>query len=264
MLPVISDFLFDDAPTCSSELALRERHPRRVPGAGRQRVRLRRRRRLGRLDHRADVETGGTRVMSRRAFRALARRRAAWQDEVARGGAGRRPRRGGARRRSGRRARSRWPSSWPSGGCGRWRDETRACDRRGLAARAADRRRAALDAATTRAARPRRPVADASAEVPCSAGGAPSTGAIRVGEIVDVTLTCAVLESDAVRAVPDESRLTVAAVQLAPFEIVGGSHPADLRAGERRFFQYATSCGSSTPTRSAATSSCRRWPSRTA
>ena len=37
---------------------------------------------------------------------------------------------------------------------------------------------------------------------------------------------------------PDESRLTVAAMQLAPFEIVGGDHPPDLRAGDRRFFQY--------------------------
>ena len=25
---------------------------------------------------------------------------------------------------------------------------------------------------------------------------------------------------------------------MAPFEVVGGSHPADLRSGQRRFFQY--------------------------
>ena len=62
-------------------------------------------------------------------------------------------------------------------------------------------------------------------------------GAIRLGEIVEVSLTCAVLERDDLRAVPDESRLTVAAIQLAPFEIVGGSHPPDFRADDRRFFE---------------------------
>ena len=45
------------------------------------------------------------------------------------------------------------------------------------------------------------------------------------------------LERDDVRAVPDESRLTVAAIQLAPFEIVGGSDPPDMRSGDRRFFE---------------------------
>jgi hypothetical protein len=51
-------------------------------------------------------------------------------------------------------------------------------------------------------------------------------------------LTCAVLENDSVRVIPDESPLAVGSVQLAPFELVGGSHPADLRSGQRRFFQY--------------------------
>ncbi len=65
-----------------------------------------------------------------------------------------------------------------------------------------------------------------------------ASGAVRLGEIVEVSLTCAVLERDDLRAVPDESRLTVAAIQLAPFEIVGGSHPPDFRADDRRFFEY--------------------------
>lgn len=65
-----------------------------------------------------------------------------------------------------------------------------------------------------------------------------SSGAIHVGEILEVTLTCAARDDEQVRAVPDESRLTVAAVQMAPWEIVGGSHPPDTRAGGRRFFQY--------------------------
>jgi hypothetical protein len=65
-----------------------------------------------------------------------------------------------------------------------------------------------------------------------------SVGAVTIGEPFDVRLTCAVLENDSVQVVPDETRLTVAAVQLPPFEIVGGEHPADTRAGQRRFFQY--------------------------
>jgi hypothetical protein len=63
-------------------------------------------------------------------------------------------------------------------------------------------------------------------------------GAIRLGEIVEVTLACAMLERDDLRAVPDESRLTVAAIQMAPFEIVGGSHPPDLRHADRRLVEY--------------------------
>jgi hypothetical protein len=65
-----------------------------------------------------------------------------------------------------------------------------------------------------------------------------SVGAVTIGEPFEVRLTCAVLENDSVQVVPDETRLTVAGVQLPPFEIVGGEHPADTRAGQRRFFQY--------------------------
>ena len=65
-----------------------------------------------------------------------------------------------------------------------------------------------------------------------------SAGAITIGEAFSVSLTCAVLETESVQVVADETRLGVAAVQLAPFEIVGGDHPPDSRAGARRFFQY--------------------------
>lgn len=65
-----------------------------------------------------------------------------------------------------------------------------------------------------------------------------SAGAVRVGETLDLTLTCAVLENESVQVVPDESRLGSGVIQMAPFEIVGGGHPADLRSGLRRFFQY--------------------------
>lgn len=65
-----------------------------------------------------------------------------------------------------------------------------------------------------------------------------SAGAVHVGEQFDLSLTCAVLESEAVSVVVDESRLGNAVVQMAPFEVVSGSHPADVHAGIRRFFQY--------------------------
>jgi hypothetical protein len=65
-----------------------------------------------------------------------------------------------------------------------------------------------------------------------------SHGSVSVGQPFDVVLTCAVVENESVRVVPDESQLAVGTVQLAPFELLGGSHPTDLRAGQRRFFQY--------------------------
>lgn len=65
-----------------------------------------------------------------------------------------------------------------------------------------------------------------------------SAGGVRIGEAFDLSLTCAVLETDAVQVVPDQSHLDPAVAALAPFEVIGGSHPADLRAGHRRFFQY--------------------------
>ena len=65
-----------------------------------------------------------------------------------------------------------------------------------------------------------------------------TAGAVRVGEPFIVVLTCAVLETDDVTVVPDQTRLEPSVVQFAPFEVLGGSHGADLRSGDRRFFQY--------------------------
>jgi hypothetical protein len=65
-----------------------------------------------------------------------------------------------------------------------------------------------------------------------------STGAVAVGEPLDATLTCAVRENTSVRVVPDESRLGAEVIQLAPFEVLGGSHPADLHTSTHRLFQY--------------------------
>jgi hypothetical protein len=65
-----------------------------------------------------------------------------------------------------------------------------------------------------------------------------SAGAVRVGEPFQVVLTCAVLETDAATVVVDQSRLEPAVLQFAPFEVLGGSHGADLKTEDRRFFQY--------------------------
>ena len=65
-----------------------------------------------------------------------------------------------------------------------------------------------------------------------------SSGAVRVGEPFSVVLTCAVLETDTATVIVDTAKLEPSVVQLAPFEVLGGSHGADLRTDLRRFFQY--------------------------
>jgi len=65
-----------------------------------------------------------------------------------------------------------------------------------------------------------------------------SAGAIRVGEPFSLVLTCAVVENDAAKVIVDQSKLEPSVIQLAPFEVTGGSHGADLRTDNRRFFQY--------------------------
>jgi hypothetical protein len=65
-----------------------------------------------------------------------------------------------------------------------------------------------------------------------------TSGAVTIGEPFRVVLTCAVFESADAQVVPDESRLNVASIQMAPFEIIGGTHPPDVRRGFRRFLQY--------------------------
>jgi hypothetical protein len=65
-----------------------------------------------------------------------------------------------------------------------------------------------------------------------------STGAIRVGEPFVVVLTCAVIENAQNIVVPDQSRLEPTALQLPPFEVMGGRRFSDSRTADRRFFQY--------------------------
>ena len=62
--------------------------------------------------------------------------------------------------------------------------------------------------------------------------------AVRIGEPFALTLTCAVLDTDKVKVVVDESGLAPAALHLVPFEIVDGQRFRDIRNSPKRFFQY--------------------------
>src|SRR3954462_11657869 len=52
--------------------------------------------------------------------------------------------------------------------------------------------------------------------------------AVRVGERFSLTLTCAVLDTDKVKVVVDESSLAPSALHLVPFEIVSGQRFRDI------------------------------------
>lgn len=65
-----------------------------------------------------------------------------------------------------------------------------------------------------------------------------STSAVRTGESFDVRLTCAVVETEAAKVVPDLSKLDPTVVQLPPFEVTGGTHAGDLVTVGKRFIQY--------------------------
>jgi hypothetical protein len=65
-----------------------------------------------------------------------------------------------------------------------------------------------------------------------------STKAVRVGELFDVVLTCAVIETASTTVVPDQSRLDPAALQAPPFEVVSGRQASDLHTRTHRLFQY--------------------------
>ncbi len=65
-----------------------------------------------------------------------------------------------------------------------------------------------------------------------------STSAVRSGEPFTLLLTCAVVETESTKVVPDQSRLDPSVVQLEPFEVIGGSHAPDMRVPGKRFFQY--------------------------
>jgi hypothetical protein len=65
-----------------------------------------------------------------------------------------------------------------------------------------------------------------------------SVTAVRTAEPFDLRLTCSVVETETNKVVADFSKLDPTVVQLPPFEVLGGTHAADLAAPGKRFFQY--------------------------
>jgi hypothetical protein len=63
-------------------------------------------------------------------------------------------------------------------------------------------------------------------------------GAIRIGEPLTLTLTCALVDTAAARVVVDRQRLDPSVVTMPPFDVTGGTQAADTVTGSRRFFQY--------------------------
>ena len=98
----------------------------------------------------------------------------------------------------------------------------------------------ALTAATAGAARGQSAAASDAID-PIRCWWRTSAGAVAIGEAFDASLTCAVRDEETTRVTLDESRLGAAVVQLAPFEVLGGSHPGDLRTPTHRLIQYSYS-----------------------
>jgi hypothetical protein len=63
-------------------------------------------------------------------------------------------------------------------------------------------------------------------------------GGVRIGESFQVVLTCSLLETEAARAIADESGLEPSVVQLPPFDVVSGRRAKDVVTAGRRFVQY--------------------------
>jgi hypothetical protein len=61
---------------------------------------------------------------------------------------------------------------------------------------------------------------------------------IRVGERFALTLTCSVIETRSVTVVPTLTQLDPGALQIPPFEVVGGSRRDDVVAPPWRYIQY--------------------------
>jgi hypothetical protein len=62
--------------------------------------------------------------------------------------------------------------------------------------------------------------------------------AVVIGEQFTLTLTCGVVESRDTTVVPKMEQLDPGAVQLSPFEMVGGVRHDDIQAPPWRYFQY--------------------------
>ena len=61
---------------------------------------------------------------------------------------------------------------------------------------------------------------------------------MRVGEPFSVVLTCALIDTDSLKVVPDESRLDPNVILFPPFDLLDGRRETDLTTDQHRFFQY--------------------------
>jgi hypothetical protein len=62
--------------------------------------------------------------------------------------------------------------------------------------------------------------------------------AVIVGERFTVTLTCKVIETGGINVVANQDQLGPTALQLTPFDVVGGARGQDILASPWRYFQY--------------------------
>lgn len=62
--------------------------------------------------------------------------------------------------------------------------------------------------------------------------------AVHIGEHFTLALTCGVIEADRFTVVPKTDPLDPSAVQLTPFEVIGGTRHEDIQAPPWRYFQY--------------------------
>ena len=65
-----------------------------------------------------------------------------------------------------------------------------------------------------------------------------ATHAVHVGERFDMVLTCAVVDTETARVVPDLAWLEPETLGVSPFEVLDGERYDDVVRGPRRFFQY--------------------------
>jgi hypothetical protein len=62
--------------------------------------------------------------------------------------------------------------------------------------------------------------------------------AVNIGERFTVTLTCSIVETNAIKVVPDLNQLEPTTVAIQPFEVVKGVRHEDIRTPPMRYIQY--------------------------
>jgi len=79
---------------------------------------------------------------------------------------------------------------------------------------------------------------DRLASTPVNCWWKASTNAVYVGEPFGLTLTCRVMETDRLKAVPDFSNVEPTSIELTPFDVLEGTRHEDIVARPWRYLQY--------------------------